>query len=83
MVTGPSKALGASGPVRTDQSAFYLREIRNWMRFIGIVVIVNVIAAIIIGVVIGVQLSHAVSNSVGSTAPATNCLSLGGTDPSC
>ena len=82
MVTGPPGA--AAGTREADSATTYLREIRNWMRFIGIVVIINVVAAIVIGIVVGVEVSHAVSNTTsGGTTSNSNCMSQGGTDPSC
>ena len=79
-----SPAPAARGGVAGDPVARYLHEIRNWMRFIGIIVIINVFAAIVIGIVVGVEVSHAVNNSnPGGTTPNSNCLSQGGTDPSC
>jgi hypothetical protein len=85
MVTRPL-ALPLHGGERTEDPATrYLHEIRNWMRFIGIIVIINVVAGIIIGIVVGVEVSHAVNNSStsGGTTSNSNCLSQGGTDPSC
>lgn len=75
---------GATMPPVDGESIRYLREIRNWMRFIGIIVIINVIAAVVIGIVVGVAVSHAVNNTTsGGTTLNSNCLSQGGTDPNC
>jgi len=74
----------APAPTPDGESTRYLREIRNWIRFIGIIVIINVIAAIVIGIVVGVAVTHAVNNTTsGGTTSNSNCLSQGGTDPSC
>jgi hypothetical protein len=83
-VVGPAAPRAQSDGVAGDQATRYLHEIRNWMRFIGIIVIINVVAAIVIGIVVGVEVSHAVNNSnPGGTTPNSNCLSQGGTDPNC
>ena len=76
------------GPTRPgmagDAATRYLHEIRNWMRFIGIVVIINVAAAIVIGIAVGVQVSHTANHSTfGGFTPGSTCVSHGGTDPSC
>jgi len=45
MVAGPVAPPLHGGGTAEDPATRYLREIRNWMRFIGIIVIINVVAS--------------------------------------
>jgi len=56
----------------------YLREIRNWVRFAGILLIVSVLAGVIMGIVIVKDM-----NTVAAPVSTSTCLSLGGTNPAC
>ena len=66
----------------------YARHTRNAVVFMAIVVAAGLVASLIIGIVIGVQvakLNGANSSGSGSSSSSnsSNCLSQGGTNPSC
>jgi len=58
----------------------YAISTRNAARFIAWLMGIGVAISIVIGIVIAVQISHANTNLNGDIS---NCLSVGGTDPSC
>lgn len=57
----------------------YAKGTRNATRFIAIIVAIWVAISVIAGIVIAVQINHAAN----SNTDISNCLSVGGTDPSC
>jgi len=62
----------------------YLREIRHAVVFIAVVVGLMCALSLIIGIVAAVQLSKVSSELRGNgSSSSSNCLSQGGTDPSC
>jgi hypothetical protein len=75
----------------------YLREIRNYMRetrdasrqtraavtFIAWVVAIVCAISLILGIVAAAQLSKLNSQLNGSGSTSSNCMSQGGTNPSC
>jgi hypothetical protein len=69
-------ALAKEGPEER-----YLRHIRNWVAFIGIVIAVMV-ALSLIGIALTMSHLSAVDNQLSGSS-GSNCLSQGGTDHSC
>jgi hypothetical protein len=62
----------------------YMRETRNAVVFIAVIVGVICALSLIIGIVAAVQLSKVSSELGGSGGTSSsNCLSQGGSDPSC
>jgi hypothetical protein len=55
----------------------YLREIRNWARFGGILLIISVLAGVIMGIVVVKDMNTVVSPI------STSCMSVGGSNPAC
>jgi predicted anti-sigma-YlaC factor YlaD len=57
----------------------------TWMKFIGVVVLVQIVLALIFGIVIAVGINKAATVSNPSQSPTTSssCASQGGVDPSC
>jgi hypothetical protein len=62
----------------------YLRETRNAVTFIAVIVGIVATLALIGTIIVGVQLSKLNSDLNGiSGGASSNCMSQGGTDPSC
>ena len=62
----------------------YLRETRNAVVFIAVLAGVICLVGLIIGIVVAVQLSKISLELGGSgSSSSSNCLSQGGSDPSC
>ncbi len=61
----------------------YLRETRNAVTFIAVIVGIVATLALIGTIIVGVQLSKLNSDLNGISGGSSNCLSQGGTDPSC
>lgn len=57
----------------------YLREIRNWVRVAGILMI----ASIVIGIMFGIAVTRDLKIVTSPPSAASNCMSVGGADPSC
>jgi hypothetical protein len=86
----PARAPGALPPVAVPArppepvELRYLRETRNAVVFIAVLAGVICLASLIIGIVAAVQLSKVSSELGGSGgSSSSNCLSQGGSDPSC
>ena len=60
----------------------YMRETRNAAVFIAVVVGIVATLSLIATIIVGVQLSK-LNNSISGGGTSSNCLSQGGTDPSC
>ena len=63
-----------------------MRQTRTAVVFIAVVVGVVCVLSLIGAIVMGVQLAKVntqLSNLSGNTTPSSNCMSQGGTDPSC
>ncbi len=77
-VSTPSK------PAETPEQK-YMRETRNAVTFIAVVVGVLVVLGLIGTIIMGVQLAklNQSLNNGGGGGGVSNCMSLGGTDPSC
>ncbi len=76
--------------VRPDQKAdetaaeYWARKTTFAVQFIAWIIGLAAAAAVILGIVAAVQLAHLNSNlSGGAGGTSSNCLSQGGTDPSC
>ena len=83
---GPPPALSAAAaagarPGETIELA-YLRQIRNAVTVIAWIAGLFAVAGLIIGIAAAVQVSHLNSELTGGGG-SSNCLSQGGTDPSC
>jgi hypothetical protein len=86
----PAASVQARPPVQAVRAALakegpeerYLRHIRNWVAFIGIVIAVMV-ALSLIGIAITVSHLSQVSSQLSGSTSSSNCLSQGGADPSC
>lgn len=61
----------------------YARQTRNAVTFIAWVVAIVCATSLILGLVAAVQLSKLSSALNGSGSTSSNCMSQGGTDPSC
>lgn len=63
----------------------YMRETRNAVVFIAWVVGIVCVISLILGIVAGVQLAKVNSqlSNLGGGTSSSNCMSHGGTDPSC
>jgi hypothetical protein len=57
----------------------YLHEITIWVRTAGILMIVS----IIMGIVFAISVNAKLTTIVSPPSPTSNCMSIGGTDPSC
>ena len=83
---GEHPVLGRAVPARPPEPVElrYLRETRNAVVFIAVLAGVICLASLIIGIVAAVQLSK-VSSELGRSggSSSSNCLSQGGSDPSC
>jgi hypothetical protein len=81
----PKAAAGtAARPDETIEQR-YARETRNAAVFIAVVVGIVATLSLIATIIVGVQLSKLNSdlNNSGGGSTSSNCLSQGGTDPSC
>ena len=69
---------------KEDLALVYLRQARTAVVTMAVLAIVGVIASVVIGIIVAVGISH--ENNVLSQLNGTsssNCLSQGGTDPTC
>jgi hypothetical protein len=71
-------------PARETAALKYARHTRNAVVFMAIVVAAGLVASLIIGVQVA-KLNGANSSGSGfySSSSSSNCLSVGGTNPSC
>jgi hypothetical protein len=90
----PKPGTPAAGTKRIglDQKTYDTTAIEHWARktalavqFIAWILGFAAAAAVILGIIAAVQLAHLNSylSGGGSVIPGSNCLSQGGTDPSC
>ena len=62
----------------------YARQTRSATMFIAWIIGIGVAIALIIGIIVGVQTAKVASElNNNGTSTSSNCLSQGGTDPSC
>lgn len=69
---------------KEDLGLLYLRQARTAVVTMAVLAVAGVIASVIIGIVVAVGISHEnnVLNQMSGTS-TSNCMSQGGTDPSC
>jgi hypothetical protein len=61
----------------------YARQTRNATVFIAWIVGIGVVATLIMGIIVGVQTAKVANELNSSNGTSSDCLSQGGTDPSC
>lgn len=87
----PDTPAAGAKRIRLDQKAnetaveYWVRKMALATQFIAWIVGLAAAAAVILGIIAAVELAHLNSYLSGgsSGSPASNCLSQGGTDPSC
>ena len=72
---------GVPGTPAESPEMRYLRQTRNAAVFVAVVVGIVLALNLIVGIYLGSQLSKL--NSAVNGGGSSNCMSLGGTDPSC